>query len=136
MQGSHSIPYLYFLIHGSLLQHAYAVFVIDTPCVLLQDHTPISLRYSSDGTELLHDNNFIMETKRNALESQMNILKDRMDDIEERQTRSLQSKTRKVGVYISVLSYFYVKLSLRFMSTKHLCRSPSTHLVRCCGVIH
>lgn len=89
-----------------ILQHVYAVFNIDTPYVVLQDHTPISLRYSSEQTEFVNDNNFTMETKRNALESQMNILKDRMDDIEERQRRSLQS--RKVGVYASVLSYIYV----------------------------
>ena len=80
----------------------YRTWPIDTPYVLLQDRTPISLRNSSDGTEFLHDNNLTKETKRNALESQISILKDRMDDIEEHQTRSLQSKTRKVGVYISV----------------------------------
>ncbi|XP_078378720.1 uncharacterized protein LOC144661760 [Oculina patagonica] len=57
------------------------------------DRTSLSLRYSSDATELLHDKNFA--TKTNTLESQMNVLKDRMNDIEERQTRSLQSKTRK-----------------------------------------
>lgn len=109
IHASHSISHLDLLINGSLCsenfssyQYAYAVFSIDTPYVLLQDRTPLSLRYSSDVTEFLQDNNLTMETKRNGLESQMNILKNRMDDIEERQTRSLQSKTRKVGVYISV----------------------------------
>ena len=85
----------------NFFQYAYAVFDIDTPYIVLQDHTPISLRYSSEGTEFLNDNNFTIETKRNALESQMSILKDRMDDIEERQRRSLQSKPRKVGIYVS-----------------------------------
>ena len=101
---------------------------IDTPYVLLQDPTPVSLRYSSEGTEFLYDN-FTMEKKRNALESQMSILKDRMDDIEERQTRSLQSKTRKVGFYMSVY------LSPRVTPTKHPCPSPSIYVVRCFDVV-
>ena len=79
------------------MQYEYAVFDIDTPYVVLQDLTPASLRYSSDGTEFLRNNSFTLETKRNALESQMSILKDRMDDLEECHTRSRQSKTRKVG---------------------------------------
>jgi len=45
--------------------------------------------------------NFTVEARSNALESQMSILKDRMDDIEERQKRSLESKARRVGTFIS-----------------------------------
>lgn len=110
------------------------MFDIDTPHVVMQDHTPVSLRYSSEGTEFLNDNNFTMETKRNALESQMSTLKDRMDDIEERQTRSLQSKTRNVGVCLR----FKLCLCLFFAASHDHQASMSLALNppgRCCGEV-
>ena len=87
-------------------------------CLLLQDSSSSSLRYTLDTSKSLQDKVFSSDTQESALATQLSILKDRMDDIEVRQKRSMNSNTRKVSDYkLLIVSYYPL-----FRGTRRLLR--------------
>ena len=87
-------------------------------CLLLQDSSSSSLRYTLDTSKSLQDKAFSSDTQESALATQLSILKDRMEDIEVRQKRSMNSNTRKV----SDCKLLIVSYSPLFRGTRRLLR--------------